>query len=454
VTKRQPRAVLYARLSKDYAKTGAGVERQLEDARKLAELRGFVTVAEHVDNDISAAGGKRRPAFEAMLADVTEGRADTVVAWAWDRLSRNRRDTLRLIEVGQQAQATVALVRGNDIDMTSASGRLVADLLAGVARAEIDAKSERQERAGLQRAEAGRSPSRRAFGYQQDGTPHPVEAPVVANLFSMFLAGATMAGLAKQLNKDGHTSTRGKQWDDTGVRVILTNPRYVAERFYRGERVAAGDWQPLVSIEAFEAVKAKLNDPGRKTRRPARKHLGGGLFLCHCGAKTKVSYDGGGVRVYICSASKHMQRKADPVDALVCDVIAARLRALDLKKLSTTIDDNVVADLRSQALNCRERMDSLAQDYADGLLTARQVQVATTRLKATLGDVEAKLADAGKGSAFASIAGAKDLADAWQKLPLDRQRAVLGALCDVVILPSKRGRGFDPETVRFDWRTP
>ena len=49
-------------------------------------------------------------------------------------------------------------------------------------------------------------------------------------LFGLFLAGATMAGLAKHLNDDGHSSTRGKRWDDTGVRVILTNPRYIAER--------------------------------------------------------------------------------------------------------------------------------------------------------------------------------------------------------------------------------
>ena len=43
----QTRAVLYARLSKDFARTGAGVDRQLEDARKLAAVRGFTVIAEH-----------------------------------------------------------------------------------------------------------------------------------------------------------------------------------------------------------------------------------------------------------------------------------------------------------------------------------------------------------------------------------------------------------------------
>ena len=35
-----------------------------------------------------------------------------MICWNMDRITRNRRDTLRLLEVGQQAGATIALVRG------------------------------------------------------------------------------------------------------------------------------------------------------------------------------------------------------------------------------------------------------------------------------------------------------------------------------------------------------
>ena len=459
------RAVIYARLSKDLAKTGAGVERQLEDARTLAKLRGFTVMAEHVDNDTSAAGAKRRSGFDAMLSDLTENKADVVIAWAWDRLSRNRRDTLQLIEAGQQHHVIVALVRGSDIDMTTASGRLVADLLAGVARAEIDAKSERQERAGLQSAEAGRPPSRRAFGYLRDGTPHPDEAPVVKEAFGLFLAGSTMSGLARSLNAKGHTSTRGKPWSDTAVRVVLTNPRYIGERYYRGQRVAVGQWPALVGVETFEAVKAKLADGVGSTRRPARKYLGGGLYKCHCGAYVKVSYDATGNRVYICQARRHMQRKADPVDAHVRAHVATRLKLANVGDLlastGTTTD---VADLHQKALAYRARLDSIASDYADGHLTARQVSVATAKVQENLSRIEQHLAEQGRTSALASLAGAPDLGDAWLALPLDRERAVLGALVEIVLLPGKVGRGgcscvtvLDawecpvPITARFDW---
>ncbi len=61
-----------------------------------------------------------------------------------DRITRNRRDTLRLLEVGQQAGSTIALVRGTDLDLSTPAGRLTADMLAAIARNEIEVKSDRQ----------------------------------------------------------------------------------------------------------------------------------------------------------------------------------------------------------------------------------------------------------------------------------------------------------------------
>jgi len=393
-----------------------------------------------------------------MLADLTEGRADTLVAWTWDRLTRNRRDTLRLIETCQAAKITVALVRGSDIDMSTASGRLVADLLAGVSRAEIDAKGERQRRAGLQRAEAGRAPARRAFGYCQDGNPHPEEAPIVKTLFADFLVGATMTGLARKLNADGHPTTRGKPWDDTGIRALLRNPRYIAERWYRGERVAVGEWPPLVSPATFQAAQDRLSSGVE--RRPARRHLGSRLYRCHCGALVKVSYDAQGYRAYVCEKQAHMKRRADPVDELVLQVIAARLRREDLAGLLAAEQPHIdVTGLRRQAVALREQIDQLGVDHARKLLTAGQVRAATRQLENDLAAIETQLAEAGRESALAPVLDAPDPGTAWLGLPLDRQRAVLGALAEVVILPGRPGRPrrdetFDVEQVRFDWRTP
>jgi DNA invertase Pin-like site-specific DNA recombinase len=64
--------LLYARISEDDG-TEQGVDRQLEDGRALAAARGWKVVAEFVDNDISALGGRRRPGYESLLDAVQAG---------------------------------------------------------------------------------------------------------------------------------------------------------------------------------------------------------------------------------------------------------------------------------------------------------------------------------------------------------------------------------------------
>ena len=54
-------AAIYARISSDQDGTTLGVQRQLEDCRKLAADLGWQVVDEYVDNDLSAYSGKRRP---------------------------------------------------------------------------------------------------------------------------------------------------------------------------------------------------------------------------------------------------------------------------------------------------------------------------------------------------------------------------------------------------------
>src|SRR4051794_36043842 len=95
---------------------------------------------------------------------VESGRINAIVVSEMPRLSRNRRDDLRIMEVCQPRQVTIAVVRGSDIDLSTAAGRLVADFMAATARHEIEIKGERQRRANQQAAESGKpGGGRRAF---------------------------------------------------------------------------------------------------------------------------------------------------------------------------------------------------------------------------------------------------------------------------------------------------
>lgn len=151
------RAALYTRIS--FGKTGEGLapERRREAAERITEQRGWEIVQTFSDS-VSAAGKKDRPEFAKMLKAIELGEVETVVAWSLDRLTRNARDRLALVEACRKHNVIIALVQGSDMDPTTTSGRLTIGVLGEVAEVEIGIKSERQAAAAHQRAKLGRLP--------------------------------------------------------------------------------------------------------------------------------------------------------------------------------------------------------------------------------------------------------------------------------------------------------
>lgn len=456
------RVAIYLRQSRDTLGTEAAVDRQDEDCQRTAARPRWKVTARHVDNDISAKGHRLRPGFEALLAAVERGEVDVIVAWALDRLTRNRRDTLRLLEACEAAGVTIALCRGADIDMTTPAGRLVADFLSSVAAHEIAQKSDRQKRQSDQAAARGAVPGRRAFGYNVDGAPHPVEAPVVRQLYTSLLAGMSMTSLTRRLNEDGHRSTTGKPWEHSGVRRLLLSPRYVNMRTLRGEVVGQGTWEPLVSEETWQAARALLLDPARRTTTGnVRRWLGSGVWSCgRCAAEGVVavmastqrgSKAKGPSRTYSCPAF-HRVGRADDIDAYVRLVVAERLRRDDAADVLTVPEDGTdLGALRIEGHRLREREAALALDYAEGLLTGRQVQVATTSIHAKLAVVDAKLATAGRRSALAAALETPDPGQAFLDADLAQQKAIIRGLVRVTLTPGPIGRrGFHDDVVAID----
>src|SRR6266511_4540947 len=88
----QERYGIYCRISRVRRQDGKvetlGVERQGPPSRALVERMGGTVAKVYVDNDISAYSGKRRPDYEAMLADVKAGAIAGIVAWHPNRLTR------------------------------------------------------------------------------------------------------------------------------------------------------------------------------------------------------------------------------------------------------------------------------------------------------------------------------------------------------------------------------
>jgi site-specific DNA recombinase len=451
------RTAIYLRQSQDRQGTGTAVDRQLEACKRLCEERGWTVQHVLTDNDTSASA-TWRPDYAKLLELIRSGQVDVVVCWHIDRLTRKLTDLEHLIELCESTKVRVSTVTG-DIDLSTDAGRLVGRILASVAKGEVERKSTRQKAANLQAAQAGKRPDKRAFGYKQDGSLDPVEAPIVEEAFSKFITGRSVTSITNWLNEKDVLTVRGNKWDRSSVRWMLMNLRYAGIRTYKGEEIGKGDWPAVVPEETVRAAIAVLNDPVRHKELPsrARKWLGARVYLCgRCASRNvesrmAVKYGSAGQRQYACQERDcWMVRKADPIDDLVKKVMVEYLREQDIGALMGEKSPDT-APLRTEAASLRKRIDQLAEDISlPESVLARRVAA----LEARLTVVQAQLAAAGRSSALWALVGAEDPGKAWLALvepDVAAAQQVVRECFTVRLLPVKRGsRTFNPETVVFD----
>ena len=125
-------------------------ENQLAELRRYVQARGW-TASEYTDKGVSGTKD-RRPALDHLVADARRRKLDVLVCWRLDRLGRNLRHLVTLLdELHSLGVAFVSL--GEGIDCTTPAGRLQLHILAALAEFERARIAERVT-AGLARARA------------------------------------------------------------------------------------------------------------------------------------------------------------------------------------------------------------------------------------------------------------------------------------------------------------
>ena len=191
---RGTRAAVYARVST----LDQEPENQLVELRQYAEARGW-TATEYVDHGVSGSRD-RRPALDRLLRDARRRRFDVVVCWRLDRLGRNLRHLVTLLDE-LQALGVSFVSLGEGIDCTTPAGKLQLHILAALSEFERGRIAERVK-AGLARARLegkrlGRPRYRRRFPRVSSGGRRPAlpsrQAPLssccLVSLFVLFVRG-------------------------------------------------------------------------------------------------------------------------------------------------------------------------------------------------------------------------------------------------------------------------
>lgn len=134
----QNKAVVYARCSTLLAQDP---ESQLAHLRQFAQARNFLIVSEFVDMGISGVKEKR-PALDEMVKAARLGKFKVVIIAGIDRLARDTRHLLNLINELQGYGVAVISLREN-IDFTTPMGQAALTIFGAVAQLERELIRER-----------------------------------------------------------------------------------------------------------------------------------------------------------------------------------------------------------------------------------------------------------------------------------------------------------------------
>lgn len=462
------KASIYTRISKDAEGLGAGIARQEADCRELAEQRGDTIVAVHADNDVSAYSGRRRPAYEALLQQITAGDIEAVYVWHTDRLYRRATDLERYIDACQPRGVPTFAVQSGPLDLATPSGRMIARTLGAVAAYEVEQKSLRQRRANLQRVEQGQMrPGGLCFGYRI-GTSReiiPEEATVAREVAAYFASGGTLARGAQMFNERGFKTRRNNEWTPRSLHIFLRSPGIAGYVVHQGRIVrdaagepVSGSWEPIIEPELWWAIQ------GIFERRPRPPRNGQFLLssVAQCATCGATVHSGGTsassrhAKRYACSANRsHLSRLADPVDRFVQDVILERLSRPDARAALAAVPDDDGMTRRNLSALYR-RQEELATAYGDGLVTLAQLQAGTARIRAQIEPLEQQLAPS--SAAVAKVLDAHDVAAAWLEMDVAQRREMIRSLVTIRLSAAGRATYYGnsrvprPEFIEITWR--
>ena len=519
--------MIYCRISDDREGQRAGVERQERDCRKRAELLGWDVVTVLVENDLSAYSGKRRPEYERMLDMLRAGEADAVLALSPKRLYRQIKDAFEFFDLITARDIKVETIKQGRYDLSTAEGRRDARRAAIDGQYESEEIGERVRDAKADNVAQGTyRGGPRPFGYEADGTTlrslqcpscpgregfavdrtcracgaESVNAPDSEAWFTeqatdSVIAGESLRSICADWASKGVLSTgrRRKQPDGTRgeiervqiqpteLRRILLRPRNAGFIEHHGEIVGKAQWPAITAEEKWRACKGILENPERRTTTSnARVWLGANIYRCYCGETLRGSTTGvGGVKkagvdgkthrpAYRCRTGRHVVRDVYALDEYIEGLAVDRLSRPDALELllppapAEEPQENLAADANA----LRAKLDSIAEDYGQDLITRKQMLDMSAFTRARLEKINAKMAGRASGSVLASLPlGTPEIAELWPGYHLDKRRSIIDALMTVTIHRARRGRPpgfkpgsgegyFDDSTIDVVWKQP
>ncbi|MDX2927753.1 MULTISPECIES: recombinase family protein [Streptomyces] len=424
MTEQRAVIAIYLRLSRE-SDDSTSLETQRSFAHRWLLAHGYdpADAVEYIDASVS--GAKPLEARKGMAA-LMAARPTVVVAWKLDRFARSVSDFLRLVAWAEAHGASIATT-DNAIDTTTATGRMVATVLAALAEWERNAIASRITDGHATRRSQGRwSSGRPPFGYRierRDGAAYLAidddQAAKIRKAVAALVNGSTVAATARL------TGLSEPQW-----RRLLKSPTLRGQRAHKGELVCEVDGitpvkfaEPILSaaelLKVRERMLALATGQDRAPRRATP--MCSGMAFCHrCAGKLNGGTSDKGVPLYRCKAG-HVTIYAETLDSRVESEFLTTFGSY----AETVIRLEGGNDLSAELLEAKEQAERLAARMA----TAGPLMLGTLEsLAQDLEDTHARLRAAHDPDVReVQVATGRTMAQAWEMYDVpDRSRLLAG----------------------------
>ncbi|MES2294322.1 MAG: recombinase family protein [Pseudomonadota bacterium] len=265
---------------------------------------GWRLVPDRYDDGGISGGSLDRPDLQRLLADIRAKKVDNVVVYKVDRLTRSLTDFAKLVELFDAHGVSFVSVT-QAFNTTNSMGRLTLNVLLSFAQFEREVIAERvRDKVAASKRKGMWMGGGVPLGYINRDKKLiivPQEAETVRWLFRTYLEVGSIGRLLQKMDEQGIRSKCRELGDGRGVGgcrfgpgslgYLLRNRGYVGEIAHKGQ-IHAGEHQPIIERELFDAVQAQLKSGAvdRKLKHAGTLHLLKGKLFDSAGNRMTPSH--------------------------------------------------------------------------------------------------------------------------------------------------------------------
>ena len=395
---------LYMRVStEDQAREGFSLPEQKERLEAFCKFKGYEIVDYYEDAGISAKTGNHRPEFERLKDDIKAKRINTIVALKLDRITRSIYDWENLMTFLDENNAYLDCVN-DEINTTSANGKMISRLLMSVSQNEIERTSERTKVGMAGAIKNGHIPHKAPLGYKHEDRKLVIDystKDIVVRIFELYYNGLSYKKISNLFNEE---KVLGRDnWRDSTIVTILENEIYKGD-FVHGKRTNHPTFyedvvEPIVSKEMWEDCQVKKKKNSKSYQRTLTYLYLQKLRCPKCGrilgGKATTKKNGKSYFYYYCSDCKiEFKEKLinDYVNQFIAELIEYDevVNQFFLPMIKQKFDEPR-EQLEKEINNQRNKLERIKKAYINGVFELKEYNEEKKIVEKAISELETKL---------------------------------------------------------------